>query len=486
VTRSRFNLIPAERAVKIVCTLGPASSAAETLRAMVRAGMNVARLNFSHGTREEHRTRAEQLRAVAAEEGRLVAVLQDLRGPKVRIGPMQDGTQLAPGARFWLRRGPGRGDSRGAWVDDPVFFEEVQPGDRLLLADGGVELVVSSATASGAVCEVAAGGPLPGGKGVNAPRGLSRRPILSERDRSDLAFGVELGVDLVSVSYVRNAEDLRTVRRELRQHGAGTPLVAKVETAAAVGNLDSILDATDAVMLARGDLALETPFERVPIEQKRILEAARRRGRPVITATQLLASMVTQPRPTRAEVNDVANAVLDGSDALMLSEETALGSRASSAVGTMARIAAVTEAASEAATRGAEGLSPELREIGVVAEAAARTARALQARAFVVWTRGGLAARLLARAWHGVPILAPTDSAAAARQLAVVRGVFPILTDGPEVDPAAVRQALGAQAGAEGALVLFGHDLGAHGRRLAWLRTARLEEPSSWRRDPSR
>jgi pyruvate kinase len=446
--------------------------------------MDVARLNFSHGSHDEHAERARCVRAAAERAGRNVALLQDLQGPKVRIGPMADGSVLESGAPFLLRRGEGTGDASSAYVDDALFFEEVQPGDRLLLADGTIVLEVEALTAHAARCRVQAGGPLASRKGVNVPRGLLRRPILGEKDRADLAFGATLGVDLVGVSYVRTAEDLREVRRTLRLLGTATPLVAKIETAAAMENLTEVLDATDAVMLARGDLALETPFERVPLEQKRILAHARRRGRPVITATQMLVSMVEEAQPTRAEVTDVANAVLDGTDAVMLSEETAVGRHPAHVVDVMARIVSTTESSRPQEVVGAEGLSADLRELGIVAAGAARMARELGARAVVAWSRGGLAARLLSRAGPGVPIVAPTGSPATARQLALVRDVTPVLAMREEVDPAHVHAVLGIQDVEGGWVVVFGHELDDSGRRLAWTRVARLEEPSGWMRDP--
>ncbi len=478
-------LPPTFRGVKIVCTLGPASSELETLRALVLAGMNVARLNFSHGTRDEHRRRVRLLRQVSAELERPVAILQDLKGPKVRVGAMAPGSVLATGERFELSRGRETGDRTRAYLDDPIFFEEVQPGDRLLLADGAIELLVREATANGVVCEVVAGGALSSGKGVNVPRGLLRRPILAQQDLEDLAFGAEIEVDLVGISYVRTPEDLRTVRRELRRLDASSPIVAKLETAAAVRTLDAILEATDAVMLARGDLALETPFERLPLEQKRILQAARRRGRPVITATQMLASMVTEARPTRAEVNDVANAVLDGTDAVMLSEETAVGAHPVRAVETMARITAATERALPGEIRGPEGLPGELRDLAVMAESAARAARAIAARALVVWTRGGLGARLLSRASSGLPILAPTESVVTARLLALVRDVVPLPARDSRVEPERVRAALGAGAEEDGPLLVVGHERGEDGRPQAWMRMSRLSEPAEWSHDRS-
>lgn len=474
------------RGVKIVCTLGPASSDVTTLGAMLEAGLDVARLNFSHGTAAEHAARAGLLRRLAADLDRPVALLQDLQGPKVRIGIMAPGTRLEAGAGFELLQGAEEGDAARAFVDDALFFEELSAGDHLLLADGTVELEVKACSAGRIACQVLAGGLLPSRKGVNVPRGLLRRPVLSDEDRADIAAGVDLGVDLVAVSYVRTADDLREVRRALRAHDAATPLVAKIETASAIANLDAILDATDAVMVARGDLALETPFERVPMVQKRILLAARRRGRPVITATQLLGSMVSEPRPTRAEVNDVANAVLDGTDAVMLSEETAVGAHPARAVATMARIAVSTEREATDAILGPEGLSSDLHALGMVAESAARTARAIGARALVAWTRGGLGARLLSRATRGIPIVAPSRTPEAARLLSVVRGVTPVPATEGAIDAAVVRRILGAEAGDDAPIVLLGHDLDSAGRRIPWLRVAHLDEPDSWSRDPGR
>jgi len=452
---------------------------------MLRAGLDVARLNFSHGSHAEHAGRARLLRDLAAEMGRPIALLQDLQGPKLRIGPMVPEARLEAEAGFELVGGAGTGDARRAFVDDALFFEEAEEGDRLLLADGVIELLVEAHAGDRVSCRVLSGGVLASRKGLNLPRGLLRRPILSDADRADLAFGVEMGVDMVAVSYVRSADDLRTVRRALRALDAATPLVAKIETAAAIANLDEILESTDAVMLARGDLALETPFERVPMEQKRILRAARRRGRPVITATQLLASMVSEPRPTRAEVNDVANAVLDGTDAVMLSEESAIGAHPAHVVSTMARIIRATECDGPDEILDAEGLSPELHALGVVAESAARTARGIGARAIIAWTRGGLAARLLSRASRRLPIIAPARTSEAARLLGAVRGVIPVPARDGELDPAVVRGLLGIDEPEDAPLVLLGHDVGPHGLRIPWMRVAHLDETASWCRDPS-
>jgi len=468
------------RGVKIVCTLGPRSSSREAIRGLVAAGMDVARLNFSHGSHDEHAERVRLVREAAAEAGRSVAILQDLRGPKVRVGAMAPGAELVRDAGFELRLGAEIGDAGGATVDDAVFFEEVRAGDRLLLADGTIVLEVESVEAGRARCRVVAGGILASGKGVNVPRGLLRRPILGAKDLDDLAFGARLGIDLVGVSYVRTANDLRLVRQAQRPLGPPAPLVAKIETAAAIANLAEVLEETNAVMLARGDLALETPFERVPMEQKRILAAARRRGRPVVIATQMLVSMVQEPQPTRAEVNDVANGVLDGADAVMLSEETAVGVDPAHVVRTMDRIVRYTESCRTPEILGPDGLPEPLHALAVAAEGAARMARQVEARAIVAWSQSGLAARLLSRAGPGLPIVAPTPRLATARLLALVRDVTPVLAEGHHAPEDRVRHGFGAVGAEEGWIVVFGHERGEEGRRLPWTRMARLEEPASW------
>ncbi len=468
------------RPVKIVATLGPASSDAETLRQMLRAGMNVARLNFSHGTHEEQGRRIEALRRVALEEGTQVAILQDICGPKIRVGEMEPDSELRVGEPFTLRLGTQRGDSSVAYVDDAVFFEELEQGDHLLLADGGVELAVEEVSRDRVVCRVLGSGSLGSGKGINVPRGLHRRPVLTEKDLDDLAFGAEIGVDWVAVSFVRRAEDLHYVRREVAKAGLKTPLMAKIETASALEHLEDIIDAADGVLLARGDLALETPYEQVPLVQKRIIEEAHRRGKPVITATQMMASMVEAFRPTRAEVNDVANAVIDGTDAVMLSEETAIGAHPPLVVGVMARIALSASSSKPPSILGPEGLPEELHEIAVVAEAAASAAKALGARGLLTWTEGGLSARMLSRASGEIPIVAPTSHRHTARLLCVLRGVVPVLAENWEVNPEDVRRILDVGANERGSLVVFGHELGEDGSRLAWMRIARLDDPSTW------
>ena len=323
------------------------------------------------------------------------------------------------------------------------------------------------------------------GKGVNVRGGLAARPILDDTDRAALRLGLELGVDFVGVSYVRRPDDLAAVRRELRALGGSLPLVAKIETALALEHLEPILARSDAVMIARGDLSLEIPFERVPIEQKRIVRAALRAGRPVITATQMLQSMVSAPRPTRAEATDVANAVLDGTDAVMLSDETAVGEAPIRACQAMARIVAHTEAALPGpAVPEPVGLSAELRELVAFARAAVGTARELGVRAIITWTRGGLAARLLSRERPPVPILAPTRFEDAWRRLALLYGTRPILCPDGRLDVATLEAEIGP-VDERSLLLVVRHEAG-DGRRIPWIGLVRVADTEGWARDPHR
>ena len=335
-----------DRRTKIVATIGPATSSEEALRALLQAGMNVARLNFSHGTPEEHRETIERLRRLAEELAIPVAILQDLPGPKVRIGAFADGSvELRAGAPFTLTTRAILGSPEAVSVSYAGLPEAVAPEDRLLLADGAVELRVREIEGSEIRCTVVTGGMLSARKGVNVPSGLPGLPILSEKDLRDLRFGLQHGVDYVGLSFVRTAEDVRTAKHEIAALDGRAPVIAKIETRAALDHLDEILAETDGVMVARGDLSIETPFTRVPVVQKAVIAAANRRAKPAITATQMLYSMVESPTPTRAEVADVANAIVDGSDAVMLSEETAVGRHPVRAVQTMAAIAADTDRA---------------------------------------------------------------------------------------------------------------------------------------------
>ncbi len=472
------------RAVQIVCTIGPASREPAVLGGLIEAGMSVARLNFAHGTGEDHRETVARIRAAADAAGRPVAILQDLAGPKLRLGSIEgDRAFLAVGSEVTLTTDATAGTATLLPVPDEHLTKEIQVGGSILIGDGAVELEILEIDPPEIRCRVIVEGEVSTGKGINVPGGLQARPVLDDKDRVDLELGAELGVDFVGVSYVRSADDVTRVRKLLRMLGRRTPLVAKIETALALERLDEILAQTDAVMVARGDLSLEVPFERVPIEQKRIVRASMLAGRPVITATQMLHSMVHAPRPTRAEVNDVANAVLDGTDAVMLSEETAVGDDPVRACRTMARIVEVTlDAFPEFPEPPLDGISPTLRELLVFSRAAVRTARDAGARAILTWSRGGVAARLLSRHRPTVPILAPTRFDETSRRLALLYGVRPILCPSGRMSRERLESEMGALEPSD-LMLLVGHTAGEE-RRVPWMRLVRVADTDEWGVDP--
>ncbi len=416
---------------KIVCTLGPSSRSPESLAGLVRAGMDVARLNFSHGTHAEHAETLVSLRAAAAEAGRPVAILQDLAGIKIRIGEIAAGpVRLETGGTFTLTSRSVPGDASEVSVRFPDLARSVAAGDPLLLSDGELQLRVESATAEDIRCRVTVGGRLSSHKGITLPSGSIMAPGLTAKDREDLRFGVAHGVDYIALSFVRTAGDVREARSELAAQGSAIPLIAKIEKHEAIGHIDEILAESDGIMVARGDLGVETPLEHVPLLQKMLIEKANRAGKPVITATQMLLSMVENPRPTRAEVGDVANAILDGTDAVMLSEETAAGRYPLEAVATMKRIAEDTETAFpyEQWMRRFEDRSLQsLPE--AVAGAACELAEHIGAAVIIAWTESGATARLVAKHRPRRPILALSTSAATARRLALVWGVIPLVAE---------------------------------------------------------
>ena len=419
------------RRAKIIATLGPASASEETIRALVEAGADAFRLNFSHGCPEEHLERLRQVRHIPAEVGRPVAVLQDLAGPKVRTGPLPGGPlTLKEGEEVVLSgtEGPGR---------IPINYPDlgqVPPGSRILLDDGRLELQALSARGAELRCRVVHGGILGEHKGVNFPDLALPLPALTEKDRADLAVGLAAGVDYVAISFVRRAEDLREARRFIAEQGAGTHLsapllIAKIEKPQALEDLPAILEESDGVMVARGDLGVELPPERVPILQKEIIEQANEKGRLVIVATQMLESMLHEPRPTRAEASDVANAVIDGADALMLSGETAVGEYPVEAVRMMARII---EEAERSGRRGDIGgrwaechTAPTYAH--AISHAAREIARDMALKAVIAFTRSGFTAQLISKDRPAVPILAATPDEAVCRRLSLVWGVTPIL-----------------------------------------------------------
>ncbi len=418
------------RQTKIVCTIGPASADEGTIGRLLQAGMDVARLNMSHGSRDEHAQALAHIRRAAAALGRTVAVLLDLQGPKMRIGALAGGgpVQLVPGAAVEITTQPIAGTAQRLSTPRADLPRLVQPGGRILLADGQIELRVEDVTDERVRTRVVNGGYLFERQGITVPGARPTGPSLSEKDLADLRWGLAQGVDFVAASFVRGPEDVAAVRAAVQQAGPTVPVIAKIEKPEALTHLAAILDVADAVMVARGDMGVELPPEEVPVWQKRIIAAANARRVPVITATQMLESMVRSPVPTRAEATDVANAVWDGTDALMLSAETAVGAHPVEAVAVMDRIARAAERErSYLRPTPAEVGRPDFaRAIGLAARAAGDALR--DVAAVVAFTRDGATARLVASDRPAVPVLALTEDAAVCRRLALVWGVIPVLS----------------------------------------------------------
>ncbi len=415
---------------KIVCTIGPASQSPEIIRALVQNGMNVARLNFSHGDHAEHQEKIRIIRMVSGELDQPVAILQDLGGPKIRVGIIPDpGVRLEAGGAFVLTNQDVEGTSERVSVSYPHLPEEVKEGDPILLADGFIELVVRRANRSEISCEVVTGGLLTSHKGLNLPTRSIQAPSLTDKDREDLLFGLENDVDYVALSFVRTAEEILGVKEIIDNREKDTPIIAKIEKHEAVDNIDEIMEVADGIMVARGDLGVEIPLEEVPVVQKMLIRRANASGKPVITATQMLRSMVDSPRPTRAEATDVANAVLDGTDAVMLSEETAMGGYPVKSVQFMTRIV-------ESAERHFPHdrylqLVPKKAVSQSVAYAACVLANHLDARAIIAPTQSGQTARHISRFKPRQPIIALSANENTVRRLALCRGCLPRLVADP-------------------------------------------------------
>jgi pyruvate kinase len=414
------------RRTKLVCTLGPATDA--IVDDLVRVGMDVARINFSHGTPADHARRAASVARSAAAAHRHVAVLADLPGPKIRLGTLPGGrVTLAAGESFTLRPASGAVAAGGATTTYPSLADDIRPGDRILLADGAAELRALSARDGAVVTEVVRGGTVRSRQGISIPSERLSTPAVTERDRIALPRALELGADYIAQSFVRRAADIDVLRRELI--GAPrVPIVAKIETRSAIDHLDEILDACDALMVARGDLGVEIPFEQVPMVQKQMLRRAAERGVPTIVATQMLESMIEAPRPTRAEASDVANAVLDGADALMLSGETAAGSYPLEAAAAAVAIAKAAEDAVQAAVAGPEG-DPASSDRAIAHAAVALVHATPGVAAIVCFTRSGRTAMLLSSLRPRVPIVAFSPEATVLRRLALWHGVVPVAVE---------------------------------------------------------
>jgi pyruvate kinase len=411
---------------KTVATLGPATDAPGVLKQLFLAGANIFRLNASHGTTDDHAARIAAVRATARELGIHAGILLDLQGPKIRLGRFENGgCTLVPGTEFTITTETVLGSAERASTGYGHFAKDVQAGDRILLADGALELRALATDDVAVRTEVVCGGAISDHKGINLPGVHISLPSLTEKDLADLHFGLNAGVDMVALSFVRSADDVRQLRDRLGKRPVG--IVAKIEKPEGWDNIEPILDATDGVMVARGDLGVELSLEKVPRIQKAIIRRARRKGRFVITATQMLESMIEHSTPTRAEVSDVANAIYDGTDAVMLSAETSMGKYPVEAVRVMTRIAAATEASLRNKGYQDPPHNAEPSNAEILADAAYHAARDSRAGAIVVFTSTGSSARLVSRYRPPVSIYAITPHDTTARQLSVNYAVIPIL-----------------------------------------------------------
>jgi pyruvate kinase len=410
------------RRAKIVCTLGPAVDGVAKLTELIGAGMNVARLNMSHGNHAEHGARLAAVREAAQAAGKHISVFADLQGPKIRLGEFPDGpVTLVAGQRFTITTEDVAGTAERASTTLKTLTDDVTPGDQVLIDDGRLTLRAVEVTATDVVCEVVVGGPVSDHKGINLPGVPVSVPAMSDKDADDLRWALENGVDMVALSFVRSPADIEPVHAIMEGCGRRVPVIAKIEKPQAVSQLNAIVDAFDALMVARGDLGVELPFEEVPLVQKRIIEAARRWNKPVIVATQMLESMISAPRPTRAEASDVATAVLDGADAVMLSGETSVGEYPVEAVAAMDRIISSIEA------RGFDKIAtipwdPHTIS-GAVSLGATEVAGRLGAKYIVAFSWGGDTAKRVARLRTQIPVCCFTPNAATRGRLGIVWGL---------------------------------------------------------------
>lgn len=420
--------------VKIVCTIGPASDNYETLKAMAEAGMNVARLNFSHGDYEGHEKKLKLIRRVERSVKKPIAALLDTKGPEIRTGHMKDGQiNLVQGAKIILSScdEPFEGTPEKIWVNYKLLAQEVTKGQSIYIDDGALNLEVESVNGDEVSCKIIVGGPLRNTKGINLPGADITLPALSEKDKQDIAWGIQHGMEYLAVSFVKTRQDIVEVRKLIHELGSGMKVLAKIETRQAVDNISEIVDVVDGVMVARGDLGVEIATEDVPLVQKKIIEMCRVRGKTVIVATQMLDSMIRNPRPTRAEASDVSNAVLDGTDAVMLSGETASGNYPVQAVATMRKIVdkAETELQIWGNHKNNEQNPLELEGIPVpdaVSGAAVLVAKQIKAPAIISLTRSGLTAKMISKHRPECPILGLTPSQQTWREMALWWGVQPV------------------------------------------------------------
>ena len=476
-----------KRRAKIVCTLGPATHSYEGVRALVYAGMDVARLNFSHGSHDQHREAYTWVRQASDESGRGVGVLADLQGPKIRLGTFAGGpTVWSTGETVVITTEDCPGDHDRVSTTYAGLAGDVEPGDRLLVDDGRVALRVLAVDGPDVRLQVTEGGPVSNNKGLSLPGVGVSVPAMSDKDVADLQFALGLRVDMVALSFVRSPADIVEVHKVMDGMGSRLPVLAKIEKPQAVDNLDAIVDTFDGIMVARGDLGVEMPLERVPLVQKKAIHTAREYAKPVIVATQMLDSMIGASRPTRAEASDVANAVLDGADAVMLSGETSVGSYPVESVATMARIVvAAEEALGSVPSAGApEGVS------AAIAKAAAEVGGSVGASALVAFTQSGRTARLLAEHRSPIPLLAFTPVADVRSQLALTWGVETFLVPAVKHTDEMVRQVdsamldLGRMQPGERIVIVAGSPPATVGSTNA-MRVHRLGSPPGMGRDDS-
>jgi pyruvate kinase len=425
------------RRTKIVCTIGPASESVEMLCKIIESGMNVARLNFSHGSHEEHGQRIRNIREAIKVTNKQVAIMLDTKGPEIRTGLLKEGKiTLEAGKEITLTTEEISGDENRLSVNYSGLPQDVQPGNTILIDDGLVALEVLKIEGTEIHCKILNGGEISNRKGVNVPGVNINLPAVTEKDISDIKFGIEQGVDFIAASFIRSASDVLEIKKILEEHNADIHIISKIENKQGVDNLDEILEVSDGLMVARGDLGVEIPTEEVPLIQKLMIEKCNKAGKPVITATQMLDSMIRNPRPTRAEASDVANAILDGTDAIMLSGETANGKYPVEAVQTMARIAIKTESALDydnlVHTR---GKSTRQTTTDAISYATCTTAHNLGAAAIITATESGSTARMVSKYRPKSPIIAVTPRAKTLRKLMLMWGVKPVfapITEGTD------------------------------------------------------
>lgn len=417
------------RKTKIVCTIGPACESEELLRQMMLAGMDVARFNFSHGTHEEQREKLQRVLKVRGELGLPVATLMDTKGPEIRLRDFQGGrAELTAGSRFILTAEEVLGTAERAAVSYKNLKNDISVGTTILIDDGLIELRVEEIAGEDIVCEVINGGPVSNHKGVNVPGAVLSMPYISQVDREDILFGIEMGYEFIAASFARCKEDILELRRLLDDHGSDMKIIAKIENMQGIRNLEEILEVSDGVMVARGDMGVEIPLEEVPVLQKKMIKLANARGKHVITATQMLESMIRNPRPTRAETTDIANAIYDGTTAIMLSGESAAGKYPVEAVKTMAKIAECAEKDINYPSRmRREGSSGKGEITDAIAYAACSAAMDLGAAAIITVTLSGYTAEAIARFKPGCTVVGCTVNGRVCKQLNLLWGVVPLL-----------------------------------------------------------